>query len=164
MANVMKNRLNTMMSKEQVELIKNSLKVAIQQLPYAGTVTLDDEDRYSLASLDVDNKAFVEDAIAEVQSRGAGIVPVFISADMMKLDLGLFEQLDEIEGDLMDVLRRVTDMKRIVASEGYGMATVAYGIFGSAADGGIPGAQAAYDKMKKRYKNNGGGAPKVTNE
>jgi ABC-type uncharacterized transport system ATPase subunit len=87
MANVMKNRLNTVLSVKTIEEIQQKIQEIIQLLPYGGTVTLEDQDRYNLSSLDVDNKAFVEDAIVEVRARGTGIIPTFITADMMQVDL-----------------------------------------------------------------------------
>jgi hypothetical protein len=155
MANIMKNRINTVLSQNTVDSINNSLKAVLEALPGKGNITLDQDDRYSLASLDVDNKAFVEDAIAETLARGAGIIPIFITAEMMQVDLTMFSQLDRIHGTLKDVIQRVEDMRRIVASEAYGAATAVYGVFDAAAKAGMPGAQAAYDKMKTRYKKNG---------
>ena len=160
MSNVMKNRINTVLSQNTVDLINNSLQTIIKQLPEQGTITLEDQDRYSLESLNVDNKAFVEDAIDEVRMRGNGIIPIFITADMMAVDLAMYSQLDRIYASVKDVLQRIEDMRRIVASEAYGVARVSYGIFDTAAQAGMPGAQAAYDRMKPRYKDNGGGAPK----
>jgi hypothetical protein len=163
MANIMKNRINTVLSQNTVDLINKSLQTVIQQLPEQGTITLEDQDRYDLPSLDVDNKAFVEDAIDEIRMRGAGIIPVFITADMIATDLTMYSQLDRMYATVMDVLQRIKDMRRIVASEAYGGAGVAYGIFDTAAQAGLPGAQAAYDRLKSRYKNNGksngGGTP-----
>ncbi|MFA6056825.1 MAG: hypothetical protein WC756_01410 [Taibaiella sp.] len=160
MANIMKNRINTVLSQNAINLIGESLKTVIEQLPEKGAITLEEGDRHSLESLDVDNKAFVEDAIAEVTSRGKGIIPEFITPQMMTSDLVIYSQLDRIENDVMDVLQRIRDMKRIAASEAKGVANVVYGVFGTAADAGLPGAQAAYDKMKPRFKDNGAGAPK----
>ncbi|MFA6060403.1 MAG: hypothetical protein WC756_19540 [Taibaiella sp.] len=159
MANIMKNRINTVLSQNTIDLITQSLKTVIEQLPEKGTITLEEGDRHSLESLDVDNKAFVEDAIAELKSRGKGIIPEFITPQMMMNDLVIYGQLDSIESDVMDVLQRIRDMKRIAASEAKGTANVVYGVFDTAAGAGLPGAQAAYDKLKVRYKNNGGGAP-----
>jgi hypothetical protein len=159
MANIMKNRVNTVLSQNTITQITDCLKTIIELLPEKGAITLEDEDRYRLQSLDVDNKAFVEDAIAELTSRGKDIIPAFITPQMMMVDLALHSQLDRIHGDVMDVLQRVEDMRRIAASEAKGVADVVYGVFGTAADAGLPGAQAAYDKMKPRYKNTGGGAP-----
>lgn len=158
----MKNRVNTVMSFDAVTKVNKMLQGVIQLLPEKGNITLEDQDRYKLASLNVDNKAFVEDAIDEVRARGAGIIPVFITADMMLNDMALFSQLDRIHGTLMDVVQRVEDMRRIAASEAYGVASVSYGIFDTAAQAGLPGAQAAYDKLKLRYKDNGAGAPAKT--
>lgn len=164
MANVMKNRLNIVLPAKTVEEIQQKIQEIIQLLPYGGTVTLEDQDRYSLSSLDVDNKAFVEDAIAEVKARGTGIIPAFITADMMQTDLTFYSQCDHILGYVNDLTQRLEDMRRIVASEAYSAAGVCYSIFDTAAQAGMPGAQAAYDKLKPRYKNKGTGAPPKTNE
>ena len=156
----MKNRINTVLSQNAITLISDSLQAVMDQLPEKGTITLEDEDRYSLQSLDVDNKAFVEDAIAELTSRGKNIIPAFITPLMMQTDLTLYSQLDHIHNDVKDLLQRIEDMRRIVASEAKGVADVVYGVFDTAAQAGLPGAQAAYDKLKVRYKDNGAGAPK----
>jgi hypothetical protein len=45
MANIMKNRINTVLSQKAVTLINDSLKAVMDQLPEKGAVTLEDEDR-----------------------------------------------------------------------------------------------------------------------
>jgi hypothetical protein len=163
MGNVMKNRINTVLSQNTVDLINGNLKGVLEALPEKGNITLDNDDRYSLPSLDVDNKAFVEDAIMEIRDRGAGIIPIFITPEMIQTDLTMYMQLDRVHGTLTDLIKRVEDMRRIVASEAYTASNTVYGIFQTAADAGMPGAQASYDKLKTRYKNNGGGAKVKSN-
>lgn len=158
MANIMENRVNAIMDESALSEINKYLDAIKNMLPDNGNLTLNDDDRYRLNSLDVDNKAFVEDTINEVRISGGSILPPFITADMIQNDLRLFEQMDRLHSAMSNVLQRIEDLRRIAASEAYSVSSIAYGIYSSAAQGGIPGAQASYDKLKLRYRNNGAGA------
>lgn len=163
MANIMENRINAIMDEETLKMLFTMIADIANSLPAKGNLTLNDEERVRINSLDVANKAFVEDVINEIHISGNGILPAFITADMIQNDLTLFEQMDRLHTALNNTLQRVEDLRRIAASEAYNVSTVAYGIYSSAAQGGIPGAQASFDKLKQRYKNNGGGAPVRSN-
>ena len=155
MANIMENRINAVMDEGTLKKMFTLMTEITGSLPENGNLTLNDDERLSINSLDVDNKAFVEDVISELRISGQGIIPAFITADMISNDLTLFEQMDRLHSAISNTLQRVEDLRRIAASEAYNASTVAYGIYSSAAQGGIPGSQASYNKLKQRYKNNG---------
>lgn len=127
----------------------------------AGSLT--DDQRASLKSIDVANKAFVEDVITEINVSGAGIIPAFINPTFIQNDLTIFGQLDGIEAGLLNLLQKVSDLKRLAGDEGYSMALSAYKIFDAANQAGIPGAKQAYDKLKVRFDAQGSGAGRPAN-
>lgn len=127
----------------------------------AGSLT--DDQRASLKSIDVANKVFVEDVITEINVSGTGIIPAFINPAFIQNDLTIFGQLDRIEASLLNLLQKVSDLKRLAGDEGYSMALSAYKIFDAANQAGIPGAKQAYDKLKVRFDAQGSGAGRPAN-
>lgn len=151
MANLTQNRLNVTLTPAAVNNINTAIASIATQLP-AGSLT--DEERNSFRAIDVNNKIFVEDTLAEMGISGAGIIPAFLTPSFIQNDLTLFEQLDSIESTIINVLRRVSDLKRISGSEGYDNALAVYRIYEAANLGGIPGAKESYDKLKMRFATN----------
>ncbi|WP_150032460.1 hypothetical protein [Taibaiella lutea] len=152
----MQNRIDAVMAPDQINQIKAYFQSIINALPESGNLTLNDDERGSLTSLDVDNKIFVEDAVNEIRNNGQNIIPPFISAEQLQNDLTLFEQMDELRSIQNNVQECIEAILRIAATEAYGVSNAAYQFFKSAAEAGIPNAQSSYDKLKQRYKPKGG--------
>ena len=111
--------------------------------------------RKTLNAIDVNNKAFTEDAI-NAGVNNAALVPAYISVPNMKSDLTLFAQLDELSGIANQLCERIEDTKMLAGSEAYGSALALYKIFGSAADAGVPGADSIVEQLKQRFATNTG--------
>lgn len=154
MANLTENKINQVIVAADITAINTSIATITSKIP-AGSLT--DEERAGLQSLDVDNKIFVEDAINEITISGTGIIPAYINPTFIQNDLALFEQLDQIESSLVNLLQKVSDVKRIAASEAMGMSNAVYKLYEAANTAGIPGAKQAYDKLKVRYQRSGAG-------
>jgi hypothetical protein len=154
MGNITENKINQVLSAADITLFTTSIAAIASRLP---AVTLTDEQRATGLSIDVDNKIFVEDCITEIGISGTGILPPFISAANLQNDYTLFNQCDALEGALENLLQKVNDIKRIAADESMTTALVVYRTFDIANTAGVAGAKQAYDKLKARYKNNGGG-------
>jgi len=148
MANLTQNRLNTTLTATAVTSISTNLAAVASQLP---AVTLTDEERSSFKAIDVNNKIFVEDTITEMAVSGAGIIPPFLNSAIIQTDLTFFEQLDALESNITNLLRKVSDLKRICGSESYDYALAVYRIYEAANFGGILGAKESYDKLKVRF-------------
>lgn len=159
MGNLTQNRLNVILTPVAVTGINTNIAAVATQLP-AGSLT--DEERAGFKAIDVDNKVFVEDVIIEMGISGTGIIPPFLSSAIIQNDLTLFGQLDAIESNINNLLRRVSDLKRICGSEGYDNALAVYRIYEAANFAGIPGAKESYEKLKARFDGQGG-KPKDTN-
>lgn len=158
MANIMQNRVDAILTPADMQKIRDCINTIISLLPEGGNLTLDDDEMGSLTSLDVDNKAFVEDAIVEIRNNGKDILPHVVSANQMQNDLTLFEQMDELQSLIKKADNLVDYVLRAAANEAFNMGSLAYKTFKASASGSIPNAKASYDKLKLRYKDNGGGA------
>lgn len=152
MSNLTENRLNTILSDEQITSITTAITGIVAALP-AGSLT--DEQRSSLKAIDVSNKIFVEDTLNELQNGNADIIPAYIKAEYIRNDKQLFEQLDSIEISLQNTLQLIADLKRIAGDEAYSMSLAVYKIYAAANAAGIPGAKQAYDRLKARFEAQG---------
>jgi hypothetical protein len=148
MSNISENKINTVIAPADITIIKTNIDAIATKVP---TTTLTPEQRSKLLSMDVDNKVFVEDCINEIAISGTGIIPAFISATSIQNDLNLFEQLDVVEAQLLNVLQKVNDAKRLASDEAMTVANAIYKIYEMGAMAGVAGAQQAYDKLKVRY-------------
>ena len=148
MNNLTENKLNTVIAAADLTAITTSINTILSKLPAA---SLNENQRLSYKSMDVANKVFVEDVIAELKNSGAGIMPEFIKAEHIQNDLMLFNQLDEIEGALNTLIQKISDLKRIASDEALSMANAAYKIYDAANVSGISGAKTGYEKLKARY-------------
>jgi hypothetical protein len=154
MGNITENKINTVIPAADITIFNTNIAAIAARLP---AVTLTDEQRASLLSIDVDNKVFVEDCINELGISGTGIIPPFIIAANLQNDYTLFNQCDVLEAALVNLLQKVSDIKRIAADESMNTALVIYRTYDMANAAGISGAKQAFDKLKARYKPNGGG-------
>ena len=75
----------------------------------------------------------------------------FLLSQRFQNDLTLFNQLDSVEASLLNVLQKISDLKRIASDEALSMANAAYKIYDAANVSGISRAKQAYDKLKTRY-------------
>lgn len=154
MSNLTENRIDTVLTDVQIQKITDGVSQIENELP-AGT--LSDEQRLSLKSIDVNNKVFVEDTLLELKAGASDIMPGFIKPESIQNDLRLYEQLDQVESQLQNLLQRVSDLKRLAGDEAYSMSLAVYKIYTAASTAGIPGAKKAYDKLKSRFDAQGGG-------
>ena len=115
------------------------------------------DERKTLNTIDVNNKAFTEDAI-NAGVNNVTLVPPYISVANMKNDLTLFTQLDELSGIANQLCERIEDTRMLAGSEAYASALALYKTFGAAADAGVPGADSIVEQLKKRFASNTGNA------
>lgn len=148
MSNLLNDRVNITATAAQVTAVKTAFQTILTNLPFLVGLTAD--ERKSLVTIDVDNKAFTEDAI-NAGVNNPTLIPSYISVANMKNDLTLFTQLDEISGMTTQLCERIEDTKMLAGSEAYGAALALYKIFGAAADAGVPGTDSIVDQLKKRF-------------
>ena len=120
---------------------------------------LTEEERKSLFSLAEENLVFADDALTQAQALGS-LLPPQLSGLVGNLenDLRLFRQLDMFEKEfIVQVTQQVADTKRVAAHEAFVGGLAIYKIIEALASVGVTGAQAAYDILKVRFANQGGG-------
>ncbi|MGM8360706.1 hypothetical protein ACSV4D_02200 [Flavobacterium sp. ARAG 55.4] len=148
MSNLLNNRVNTTATAAQLTAVKAAFQTILTNLPFLVGLTAD--ERKSLNAIDVNNKAFAEDALSAAVNN-ATLVPGYISVPTMQNDLTLFAQMDEISGLANQLCERIEDTKMLAGSEAYNTALSLYKSFGTAADAGVQGADSIVDKLKTRF-------------
>ena len=154
MSNLSENRINLVLSPTANANMTAGSQSILAELP--PNTSLTDEQRLSFSAINVANKVFCEDVLSECQIIGSDIVPAYIDVHALENDLVFFKQLDDHENEILNVLQRIQDAKRIAGHEAYSASTVIYNAIKMASDAGIPNAKAAYTKLKVRFDAQGG--------
>jgi F0F1-type ATP synthase epsilon subunit len=103
-------------------------------------------------SMDVANKAFVEDALAIVNSpSGADIVGNFVDATEFEKDINLWTDMDNLERDLQTLLSEVQRAKRAAGGDAFTMGLRVYDLVKLAQKSKVANADAAYQKLSARF-------------
>ncbi|UPT71098.1 MAG: hypothetical protein M0D53_01380 [Flavobacterium sp. JAD_PAG50586_2] len=152
MSNLTNNRLNVTMTAAQVAAVKTALQTIATNMPFL--IGLTKEERIALPKINVNNKAFTEDAINAV-ANNAGILPAYISASGMQNDYQLFVQLDELLGLMRQLVEKTEDTQMLAGSEAFVGSLSSYKLFGAAADAGVVGADAIVDLLRQRFLSSG---------
>jgi hypothetical protein len=159
MSNLTNNRINTTATPAQVTAVKTAFQTIATNLPFL--IGLTKEERSSLPAIDVNNKAFTEDAI-NIGVNNASLFPAYLSVANMQNDLTLFSQMDEILFIAKQLVEKIEDTQLLSGSEAYTNGLMLYKLIGASADAGVPGADTLYDQLKTRFTNQGGkGTPPV---
>lgn len=148
MPNLLNNRVNTTATPAQLTAVKAAFQTILSNLPFLVGLTAD--ERKSLNAINVNNKAFAEDAL-QAAVNNPTLVPGYISVPAMQSDLTLFAQMDEISGLANQLCERIDDTKMLAGSEAYNTALSLYKSFGAAANAGVLGADSIVDKLKTRF-------------
>jgi hypothetical protein len=160
MANLTNNRINITLAAEQIAAVKTAVQMININLPFLIGLTV--EERIALPTINVNNKAFTEDAI-NAGVNNPTLIPSYLSVTNMQNDIALFAQLDEIVGIMNQLCEKLEDTKLLAGSEAYVAALTLYKLFGSAADAGVAGTDAIVTQLKARFAGQGGAAtPPVT--
>jgi hypothetical protein len=156
MSNLNPNRLNLTYPAADMTLMKNNANATIAKIPAGATLT--EEERAGGGDINVDNKIFVDGTLNELNSNGATIMPAWFNIANLATDVAFYDQSEELISLHQNIIIRLRDAQRIAGREALLSARKAYEQYKSAADGGIAGAQASYDKLKVRFERSGGGA------
>lgn len=159
MPSLTNNRINVTATAAQVTAVKAAFQTIATNLPFLIGLTKD--ERSALPAIDVNNKAFTEDAI-NIAVNNASLFPAYLSMANMQNDLSLFTQLDEILFIAKQLVEKIEDTQLLAGSESYTSGLMVYKLIGASADAGVPGADTLYDQLKTRFANQGGkGTPPV---
>ncbi|TDP57812.1 hypothetical protein BC748_2629 [Flavobacterium dankookense] len=153
MSNLSNNRMNITATTTQITAVKTALQTINTNLPFLTGLTI--EERIALPAIDVNNKAFTEDAI-HAGVNNVQLIPSYVSVPSIQNDMTLFTQLDEIIILVKQLLEKLEDTQLLAGSEAYTSALALYKLFSSAADAGVPGADAIHNQLKQRFAGQGG--------
>jgi hypothetical protein len=142
------NRLSVTLTPAAITAVKAAITTVNTQLPFL--LGLTSAERKAIPKIDVNNKVFVEDVITAVNNN-ASILPSYINATEIGKDLELFEQLDELVQLVGQLYDKLKDTQMLAGSEAYVSSLVAYKLFDSTADTGLPGAESIYNQLKQRF-------------
>ena len=149
MSNLTQNRVNGILVEADLTALITALNTFITKLP--ANTALSDAERAAYNAIDVSNKVFCEDVLAEAKATGTGVIRSYLSADSLENDLKLYTQIDRLIPLATNLLQRITDLKRISGHEAYAVSNAMYRDYREGADAGIPNAKSGYDRLKIRY-------------
>lgn len=152
MSNLSNNRLNVTATAAQIAAVKTALQTIQTNLPFL--IGLTTEERISLPSMNVSNKAFTEDAI-NAATNNPTLVPAYISVPNMQSDLALLKQMEEILLLTQQLCERIDDTRLLAGSEAYNAARLFYQATKSAAEAGVPGADTIANQLGERFTSSG---------
>ena len=159
MSNLNPNRLNLTYAAADMIFMKNNANATMAKIPAGATLT--DEERASGGDINVDNKIFVDGTLNELNSNGASIMPAWFSIANLATDVAFYDQSEELISLYQSIILRLKDAQRIAGREALVSALKAYEQYKSAANGGVAGAQASYDKLKVRFEKNASSVPQT---
>jgi acyl-CoA-binding protein len=153
MANLIYNRIDTVILETTIESIKTNLHNISSQLP---SLALTTDEKKSFRGMDAANKAFVEDCINLLRSNGAETMPSYIKIDNLIADLKLFEQLDILKSIVNQVTSQINAAQRLAGKEAYDTALKVYELYETASKSGVQGSKTSFEKLNQRFKTNTG--------
>lgn len=159
MANITANRVNVVMTAAQIAAVKTALQTVLTNMPFLVGLTVD--ERIALPKINVSNRAFTEDTLLAVENNPA-VLPPYLSASVLRADLMLYAQLDELLTMVRQLHERMEDTQMLAGSEAFVSALTAYKLFAGAAEAGLPGMDAVYGQLSTRFTGQGPVAPQTT--
>lgn len=161
MSGINNNRVNAVLTAEKVIYIKSLLAEIQVNMPFL--IGLSPAERMGLPKINVNNKAFTEDA-ANALRNSPQLFPPFLSIDMLQNDLNLFNQLDELSAICRQLSEKIEDTRILAGSEAYTTALGVYRIAEAASIAGMPGSKALHQHLKERFNYRPGSATTPTPE
>ncbi len=156
MSNINENRVNITMTAAQITAVKAAIITIQTNMPFLIGLTVD--ERITRPKINVNNKAFTEDAI-NAAVNNASMIPAYFSTANMLTDLNLFEQLDELLLVINQLVEKIDDTHMLAGSEAFVSALASYRLFEAAATAGVPGADTIFAQLKARFQNQGPATP-----
>lgn len=153
------NENNNRVSKAMPELIFQEILDHLDDtdsLLQTYKVGLTPDERITMPKINIDNKAFVEDASNEMQTPTAGqILPAFLKPTDILVDLNMFAQGEKIITKLNNLQQVIDDIRMVAGSEAYTTALTFKKLAEAAHNAGIPGTKSIIDKLRERFAGQG---------
>lgn len=160
MANLSENRLNEVLDPAVLTTALTALDTFMAALPEGA---LNDDQRRRYTGIDVDNRVFVETVLDVMAGSGASVLPASFQLLTLQNDYSMFEQLEQVSERTTALQRKLDDLQRIVAHEGYTYSLAVYAIYEAMSRAGAEDARAGYELMRERFNRPGGSRPPEEN-
>lgn len=148
MQNISNNRVSYVLSDEKKQRISDLFNQLEAELEF--TVGLNNTERQRLPKINKGNKLFVQDSVMATDN-GDSVLPAYVKTEEVAKDLNLYEDLDPFLLKSESIFYKLRDTQMLAGSEAYTTALVIYKMYKTAADAGIPGAQAVYNSLRERF-------------
>lgn len=148
MANPLLNRVDTTLTQQTIQDIQQHLSAILQQLPFLLEITT--EEIMRLPKIDVSNHDFVRETLSVLETEPI-MLPQGFSADAVKRDYELYNQLDTLTLRFEQMFKLLTHTRMVAGSEAYQSSLFIYKLVQAYANAGIPGYGALYDRLKTRF-------------
>ncbi len=133
---------------DQKSQVIDLIKQIQSQLPFL--INLTKEDRETIYKMGDKSVAFVEKAL-EYAKMNPHLVPPYTDIAELERDLALAKQLQPIFQQLKTLYEAISDTYMAAGSEAITAATSFYNSVKNAAKSNVPGTDAIYDDLKKRF-------------
>lgn len=140
--------LQAEVTEERKTQILDLIKQIQDQLPFL--VNLSKDERETIFKMGDKSVAFVEKAL-EYAKMNPHLVPPYADIPELERDLALAKQLQPIFLQLKTLFEAVSDTYMAAGSEAMTAATSFYNSVKNAAKSNVPGTDAIYDDLKKRF-------------
>jgi hypothetical protein len=144
------NRINLAISaadKTAIEPALDTLKTLLSPM----LIALNPDDKKSLAKMKDKSLPFVEKAL-QYADTNPEFVPAYLDIGEADKDLAAFKVLNEFLRSLQQMVSNLEDTSTLAGSEAYQAALAYYASVGSAVKLNVPNAQAIYDDLSVRFK------------
>ena len=143
------NLVSYVFTSEEFSALKQKIS-EIQEKIDAFAIELHLDDKRELKTLGDRSLPFTDHAFL-LATQQQVLVPGFVNMEEFSKDLTLFKQAKELIKLLDVIYERLTDTYIAAGTDAFSTARKIYGSVKSAVKAGVPGAEVAYDELKKRY-------------
>ncbi len=152
--NATTNRSTTTFTPRQMTDLQAALTAVEKQLQ--GLVSLTPDERMTLPKISVDNRVFVTDAVNLMTTpAGASILPPFVKAADVQVDIQMFTQLETLLARLDVIRAKMNDHRILAGAEAYSSALMFKKLAEAGAEAGMPGLQPVVDTLRERFVQHG---------
>ncbi|MEO7934421.1 MAG: hypothetical protein ABIT76_14820 [Chthoniobacterales bacterium] len=156
---MLENKLSITITDAQIAAARKGLADLKAALPFL--LSLSAAERKSLPQISSGSEYFVTDGLNAAASNPEFMPPYVDLAELNK-DGTAYAQLAPLAVEARQILGLLNDTTTALGSEAYVAVLAYYGSVKNASKHGVAGAKPIYDKLKKRFENNGPATPPAT--
>ncbi len=145
-----KNQISAAIAETDKQEVISAIDALRSKLNPVTPFNLSADERLTLNKMGDKTLAFVDKAL-EYAHQHPDLVPTFVDVPEADKDFQLSRDLYEILQAIRPLVRAIEDAMMISGSEAYEASLMFYSAIKSASRGNIPGSEAIYDDLQKRF-------------